>query len=335
MIKRVNKLSLANAFGSVLALGLACMAVPDGAQAHQVAATEHRLDIIEKPNHCYHLKWTGPESDMTVVFPSDYRDVATTPGGERVVQCERTLSGRELSIEGFNSVKREVLVRTVLLNGHVQVEILSGDRNSFTLLFTPSAWQVAGTYFGLGVEHILGGIDHLLFVLGLILILTGWRQLAFAITAFTVAHSITLALATFEVVRVPQAPVEAVIALSILFLATEYAHQLRGTKGWTSRRPWLVSFSVGLLHGLGFANALSEVGLPQAEVPLALLTFNVGVEVGQLAFVGVVLSLFFVVSRLLKQVPIWIKVAASFCIGSVAAFWFIQRLAYLFAKMNS
>ena len=312
--------------GCVLALGLVAM----GAQAHQVTATEHRLDIVEKPNHCYHLKWAGPESEMKVVFPADYRDLATTPNGERVVRCEQTLRGREISIEGFDAVRGEVLVRTVLLNGNVQVEILSGERNSFTLLFSPSALQVAGTYFGLGVEHILGGIDHLLFVLGLILILTGWRQLAFAITAFTVAHSLTLALATFEVISVPQPPVEAVIALSIMFLATEYAHQLKGVKGWTSRRPWLVSFSVGLLHGLGFATALSEVGLPHTEVPMALLTFNLGVEAGQLAFVGVVLSLFFLASRMVKQVPPWTKVAASYGIGSVAAFWFIQRTFMIF-----
>ena len=330
MTKRTGKLLGANVSGCILALCLVFTAVPDRAQAHQITATEHRLDIIEKPNHCYHLKWSGPESAMKVVFPSDYRDLAVTPNGERVVKCERTLSGQQLFIEGFDSTKREVLVRTVLLNGNIQVEILSGDKNSFVMLFTPSAWQVAGTYFGLGVEHILGGIDHLLFVLGLILILSGWRQLAFAITAFTVAHSITLALATFEVISVPQAPVEAVIALSILFLATEFAHQLRGVKGWTSRRPWLVSFSVGLLHGLGFASALSEVGLPQAEVPLALLTFNIGVEAGQLAFVGVVLSLFFVASRLIKQVPTWSKVAASFGIGSVAAYWFVQRTFLIF-----
>ena len=318
------------ACGCIFALGLVAVVVPDMAQAHQVTATEHRLDIMEKPNHCYHLKWAGPESEMKVVFPADYRDLATAPNGERVVRCERTLRGRELSIEGFDATQGEVLVRTVLLNGKVQVEILSGERNSFVLLSTPAGWQVAGTYFGLGVEHILGGIDHLLFVLGLILILAGWRQLAFSITAFTVAHSLTLALATFEVISVPQAPVEAVIALSIMFLATEYAHQLKGVKGWTSRRPWLVSFSVGLLHGLGFASALSEVGLPHTEVPMALLTFNLGVEAGQLAFVGAVLSLFFIVSGMVKQVPPWTKVAASYGIGSVAAFWFIQRTFMIF-----
>jgi hydrogenase/urease accessory protein HupE len=180
------------------------------------------------------------------------------------------------------------------------------------------------------VEHILGGIDHLMFVLGLILILTSWRQLAFAITAFTVAHSITLALATFRIISVRQPPVESVIALSIMFLATEYAHQLKGVKGWTSRRPWLVSFSVGLLHGLGFAKALSEVGLPQAEVPMALLTFNLGVEAGQLAFVGVVLAIFFIGSKMVRQVPSWTKAATSYALGSVAAFWFIQRTFLIF-----
>jgi len=312
-------------WGCLFALGLVA-----GAHAHQVTATEHRLDIVEKANHTYHLKWTGPESDMRVVFPADFQELASDPGGERVVKSGQTLAGQKVSIEGFDSATKEVLVRTVLLSGDIQVEILSGDRNSFTMLATPSKWQVAGTYFGLGVEHILGGIDHLMFVLGLILILTTWRQLAFAITAFTLAHSITLALATFQIISVPQPPVEAVIALSIMFLATEYAHQLKGTKGWTSRRPWLVSFSVGLLHGLGFAKALSEVGLPQTEVPMALLTFNLGVEAGQLAFVGVVLAIFFLGSKFVRRVPAWTKVATSYVLGSVAAFWFIQRTFMIF-----
>ena len=312
-------------FGFLFVLGLAT-----GARAHQVTATEHRLDIVEKPNHTYHLKWTGPKSDMKVVFPSDFQELASAPGGERIVKCAQTLAGREVSIEGFDSATKEVLVRTVLLNGDVQVEILSGDRSSFTMLATPTKWQVAGTYFGLGVGHIFGGTDHLMFVLGLILILSNWKQLAFAITSFTVAHSITLALAACNVIHVRQAPVEAVIALSIMFLATEYAHQLKGTRGWTSRRPWLVSFSVGLLHGLGFANALSEIGLPHDELPMALLTFNLGVEAGQLTFVAVVLSILFIASKLIRQRPVWIKVAASYTIGSVAAFWFIQRTFLIF-----
>ena len=300
------------------------------AQAHQVAATKHRLDIIEQPGHTYRLKWSGERTNLRAVFPPGFEELPAAPDGSRRVRCDRALSGQQVSLEGFDGNKQEVLVRTVLQNGRVQVEILSGDRNAFTILASPTKWQVALTYFKLGVDHILTGTDHLMFVLGLILILSSWRQLALAITAFTVAHSITLALATFKIISVPQPPVEAVIALSIMFLATEYAHQLRGVPGWTSRWPWLVSFSVGLLHGLGFAGALKEVGLPQAEVPMALFTFNVGVEVGQLAFVAVVLSLFFVGRKAMKRQPEWLPVAASYAIGSVAAFWFVQRTVAIF-----
>ena len=177
----------------------------------------------------------------------------------------------------------------------------------------------------LGIEHILLGIDHLLFVLGLLLIVRGFGLLLKTITAFTVAHSVTLAMATLGFVNVPQAPVEAVIALSILFLASELAKQQKGNPGMTSRYPWVVALSFGLLHGFGFAGALSEVGLPQTDIPLALLFFNVGVEVGQLMFVAIVLMIFWVIQKLKFRWPAWTKQVPAYAIGSLAAFWFIQR----------
>ncbi|MGE5945338.1 MAG: HupE/UreJ family protein, partial [Betaproteobacteria bacterium] len=166
-----------------------------------------------------------------------------------------------------------------------------------------------------------------LFVLGLVLIVRGAGLLVKTITAFTVAHSITMAMATLGFVHVPQAPVEAVIALSILFLASELARQHRGQSGLTARCPWLIAFSFGLLHGFGFAGALAEVGLPETDIPLALLMFNLGVEAGQLLFVASVLALTWFTARMVGSVPRWLEDAPAYAIGSLAAFWLFERVA--------
>ena len=177
--------------------------------------------------------------------------------------------------------------------------------------------------------NILRGWDHLLFVLALVL-LVGWgRSLAWTITSFTAGHSITLALASLGVVHVPQAPIEAAIALSIYFLAVELTSARRGKQTLTQRAPWAVAAGFGLLHGLGFAGALAEVGLPTAEIPLALFSFNVGIELGQLAFVGAVL----LVAAALRRVPVawpqWAKAVPAYGIGTMATFWFLQRAVSL------
>ena len=182
------------------------------------------------------------------------------------------------------------------------------------------------------MEHILFGVDHLLFVLCLLLLVRSVRSLLATITAFTLAHSITLALATLDVIRVPAPPVEATIALSIVFLATELARGEAGRGVATRAYPWLVAFSFGLLHGLGFAGALAEVGLPQGEVPLALFAFNVGVELGQVAFVTAVLSVGWLLRALSVRIPSWAPRAAAYAIGSVASFWVFARLGV--AVMN-
>ena len=181
----------------------------------------------------------------------------------------------------------------------------------------------------LGIEHILSGFDHLLFVLSLVLIVRGTRRLIWTVTAFTLAHSITLALATMGVIHVPGPPVEAIIALSIVFVANEIIHQQRGTEGLAARKPWLIAFSFGLLHGLGFAGALAEVGLPQNSIALALLFFNVGVEIGQLLFIGAVLACGALVRRVAPQ---YVNagqavVVLAYCIGGTASYWVIERIA--------
>src|SRR6185436_2163723 len=195
----------------------------------------------------------------------------------------------------------------------------------------PSALEVVRTYLTLGVEHILLGIDHLLFVLALLLIVKGVRRLVATVTAFTVAHSITLGAATLGFVHVPSAPVEAVIALSILFLASELARRRAGgSADLTERFPWVVAFSFGLLHGFGFAGALSEVGIPQQAVPLALLFFNVGVEIGQLLFIAAVFGFGWLVRLSAVRVPaIWPR-AVAYGVGSAAAFWVVERTIAVF-----
>ena len=182
------------------------------------------------------------------------------------------------------------------------------------------------TYLELGVEHILLGIDHLLFVLALLLIVKGWGRLVGTITAFTISHSITLAAATLGFVSVPQAPVEAIIAMSIMFVASEIIHARQGRPGITEDKPWIVAFVFGLLHGFGFAGALTEVGLPEQSIPLALLFFNIGVELGQLLFVGACLIVFALTRPLHGRIPSGSWRLAPYAIGSLAAFWTIERI---------
>ena len=215
-------------------------------------------------------------------------------------------------------------------------------RNEAGTIFVPLAELQAGSgswvsaakrYTGLGVEHILLGIDHLLFVLALLLIVQGPWMLVKTITAFTLAHSITLGLATLGFVNVPPRPVEAAIALSIVFLCVEIVHAHQGRVGVTYRYPWVVAFAFGLLHGLGFAGALSEIGLPPSEIPLALLFFNIGVEVGQLMFVAAVLVLAWVIKQIQLAGDVWTRVVPAYGIGTLATYWFMQRLAVIFAAV--
>ncbi|MFQ5575169.1 MAG: HupE/UreJ family protein, partial [Terriglobia bacterium] len=235
------------------------------------------------------------------------------------------LIGKMIRIDGLSTTLTDVLARVSFLDGYTQTTLIRPSNPSFVIQGSQSTLQVSRQYLVLGIEHILGGIDHLLFVLGLLLIVRGFGLLLKTITAFTIAHSITLAMAALGFVNVPQAPVEAVIALSILFLASELAKQQKGNPGLTARYPWVVALSFGLLHGFGFAGALSEVGLPQTDIPLALLFFNVGVEIGQLMFVAAVLLVRWLIQILKFRWPVWTEQTPAYAIGSLAAFWFIQR----------
>jgi hydrogenase/urease accessory protein HupE len=240
------------------------------------------------------------------------------------IRVPHGLEGWEVTVHGLPATMVDVLVRIDLADGHVVSRILRPDAPSF-IFSAAETGPLASGYFRLGVEHILFGIDHLLFVLALVLIVRGVGSLLKTITAFTVAHSITLALATLGVVHVPSAPVEATIALSIVFVASEIVRSWRGQGGLTESAPWLVAGTFGLLHGFGFAGALSQIGLPANDIPLALLFFNLGVEAGQLAFVTVVLGAIALVRRVDFAFPRWASLAPPYAIGATAMFWVIQR----------
>lgn len=237
------------------------------------------------------------------------------------------LGGQDVRIEGLANTMTDALVRVQFADGSEWIERLTPGAPQVTIPAGQSGRAIAATYFKLGVEHILLGVDHLLFVFALILIAPNTRQLILAITAFTVAHSITLAAATLGFVNVPPPPVEAVIALSIAFVAAEIVRAREGKAGIAARAPWVVAFVFGLLHGFGFAGALSEVGLPTGHIPVALLFFNVGVEAGQLLFVAVVLGLAAILRPKQKLLPRWASLAPPYLIGSLAMFWVIQRVS--------
>jgi hypothetical protein len=269
---------------------------------------------VELPSDCVNV--SEPRAQMLNAAFSERWSVRRAGG----------LTGGTIQIAGLSSTMTDVLVRLERLDGTTLIARLTPSAPSFVVGAAPDAWAVARTYGVLGVEHILLGIDHLLFVLGLLLIVgRRFGLMLKTITAFTVAHSITLALAALGLVHVPQAPVEAVIALSIMFVAAEILHARAGKPGLTARAPWTVAFVFGLLHGFGFAGALSETGLPQNDVPLALLLFNVGVEIGQLLFVAAVVAVVAVMARLRVRWPKWSEAIPAYAIGTCAAFWTIQR----------
>lgn len=303
------------------------------------------LDIKEQPTGLVKVTWKVPTRGdrvlaITPQLPASLEAIGT-PTNTRVpgALVQQTsyrnnasgLAGGEIRIDGLSALQTDVLLLIQTRDGSTHSAILRPASPRFTIPLQPSSWEVAVDYWRLGTVHILEGADHLLFVFALLLIVSGVGRLIKAVTAFTVAHSITLALATLGLVQVPAAPTEAIIALSILFLAAEIMHKYQGKVGLTERRPWLIAFLFGLFHGLGFAGALSEIGLPQSDIPLALLTFNLGVETGQLLFIAVVLSALALLrwfgGRLSISAPAGAWRIAPYAIGSIAAFWTIERVA--------
>lgn len=223
-----------------------------------------------------------------------------------------------------------MLARVVHLDGRVQLERILTVDPRFTVQGGSSRLDVLRTFFVFGMRHIVFGGDHLLFVLGLLLIVKDRWMLVKTITAFTVAHSITLAIATLGHVNLPELPLNAAIALSILFLGPEIVRTWRGQTSFTIRHPWVVAFAFGLLHGFGFASALTNAGLPHGELPAALLSFNAGVEVAQLGYVALFLALERAFTVLEIQWPRWVSALPGYTVGSLGAFWTFQRIALFF-----
>lgn len=315
------------------------LALVPGAGAHEVRPAY--LELRQTGPDTYDVLWKVPAlgDQMRIGIYVELPEGCTTlsePRGlfvngayiERwAVKRAGGLTGGTIHIAGLSATSIDVLVRVERLDGTTQVTRLTPSNTSFRVEAAPDHLQVVRAYSVLGVEHILTGIDHLLFVLALIIITRrGWK-LVKTVTAFTVSHSITLTAATLGFVHVPQRPVEAVIALSIVFVAAEILHGRQGREGITARAPWIVALTFGLLHGLGFAGGLSEAGLPQGHIPTALLFFSLGVEAGHFLFIGVVVSLIALARRVRLPAPQWVQLVPPYAIGSVAMLWVIQRIA--------
>jgi len=240
------------------------------------------------------------------------------------------LAGKRIEFVGLQFTITDVLVRVELLDGRKWTTIARPSQPWVAMAASQAWYEVVATYIVEGLRHILFGGDHMLFVLGLLLIVKDGWALVKTVTAFTVAHSITLAIATLGHTTVPALPLNAAIALSILFLGPEIVRSWRGETSFTIRHPWVVAFAFGLLHGFGFASVLTSAGLPRHELPLALVSFNVGVEIGQLGFIALILALGRSFRVLKFRWPRWVEVLPGYTVGSLGAFWTVQRLAVLF-----
>ena len=304
--------------------------------AHEVRPAY--LQIIQTSETTYEVFWKVPSMGDAVpkihpVFPPSFTVEELNrpnqiPGSviySYKISSQESLQGKILTIDGLNKTLIDALVTVTYLNGEKVTLMLQPDKDSSIIPGKTSTYDVIKTYSKLGFEHILLGIDHLLFVLALIIITRGKWKIIKTITAFTIAHSITLSLAALGYVNFPTPPVEAVIALSIVFLAVEIIKNQSGLETLTSKKPWLVAFTFGLLHGFGFSGALANIGLPQQDIPFALAFFNVGVEIGQIAFVIVVL----IIIKLLSYKKDWSLISKkipAYAIGSLATFWMIERV---------
>jgi len=240
------------------------------------------------------------------------------------------LAGKRIEFPGLQGTITDVLVRVEMLDGRSRTTIVHPSQPWVEITAAQTRMEVMGAFIVQGIRHILFGADHMLFVLGLLLIVKDRWMLLKTITAFTVAHSITLAIATLGYAEAPMLPLNAAIALSILFLGPEIVRSWRGETSFTIRHPWVVAFAFGLLHGFGFASALTSAGLPKVELPVALLSFNVGVEIGQLSFVALILLLERAFRILEVRWPRWAEALPGYTVGSLGAFWTVQRLAIMF-----
>jgi hydrogenase/urease accessory protein HupE len=277
------------------------------------------------------------------IFPVDVIRVSSEPISDEgtfsrdryiVRGAARLWSDAVIGVKGDAPSGLEVLIRLELTNGQKHVAVLRNPSDQFVVPEQPSLWQAALSYFRLGLDHILMGMDHLLFVLGLLILVPNRGMLIKTITAFTIAHSITLGIATLGYASAPLPPLNVAIALSIFFLGPEIVRMQRGKTSLTIQHPWVVAFAFGLLHGFGFASGLTSLGLPREDVPFALLMFNLGVEFGQLCFVLLILLLVRSFRLLRIEWPRWMAALPCYTLGGLGAFWTIQRSYLLWQALR-
>lgn len=324
---------------TVYIIALLFLIVPVNLSAHEVRPAY--FSITQITDSTFQVVWKLPAQGKAIpkiypTLPNNWKVEESSsnllPDNLRrtyTLLIKENIGGSSLYFEGQERTLIDVLVSIKLKDGVQYSSMIKPANPTYLIPTSPSQLNVIKTYLSLGANHILGGFDHLLFVLALLFITKGFKNLVKTITAFTIAHTITLTLATIGLVGLPGPPVEAVIALSIVFLAIELHHHLNGQDGLAVSNPWIVAFAFGLLHGFGFAGALANVGLPQNDIPLALMFFNVGVELGQLAFVIVVLGVLWLVLKLKIKWPSWVKWVPPYAIGGVASFWLIERVISL------
>jgi hydrogenase/urease accessory protein HupE len=324
----------------LLPVALGALMSGGAARAHEVRPGY--LELRETSPGLYRVLWKQPRlGDLRLridpVFPKECTvragAEALTPGAlllRGTLECSGGLAGKTLAVSGLEATITDVLVRVQHADGRSETSLLRPGTPTVTLGKASRPTQRAVAYLWLGVEHILLGVDHLLFVLGLLLIVSDRLVLVKTITSFTVAHSITLAIATFGYASAPLPPLNAAIALSLLFLGPEIVRVWRGGTSLTIRHPWLVAFAFGLLHGFGLASGLAAMGLPRGEVPVALFLFNVGVEMGQLAFLFLILALQSSFRALEIRWPRFVQALPGYAVGSLGAYWTIQRTVLLF-----
>lgn len=295
------------------------------------------LDIVQETKAQWRMTWKAPAVGRRVTGAKPVIPGGCTAGFERLtasdvalisvrfLSCPNGLKGQNVGVSGIDSRFSDALVRVAPRGEAVQTGRLTIERPSFKVAETPDRWQVAKTYFWLGVTHIIAGFDHLLFVIALVLLLSGAWRIAQTVTAFTIAHSLTLIGTSLGWVSVSRQPVEITIALSIVFLAIEIVKADPAKPRLSERFPWAIAFAFGLLHGFGFAGALAEIGLPEGEVPVALLTFNLGVEAGQLVIVVAALLVLDLARRYARSGVRLLRRISAYTIGITASFWFIER----------
>jgi len=313
---------------------------------HVAAAHEARpayLEMKETAPGKFSILWRTPvlagmRLPVTLKLPDHTKDLKEPSTQELadsfVERCwiddgANHLAGKRIEFPGLQFTITDVIARVEMLDGRKLTTIVHPSQPWVDISASQSWLGVAGTYLVQGTRHILFGADHMLFVLGLLLIVTDRWMLLKTVTAFTVAHSITLAAATLGYAEVPVVPLNAAIALSILFLGPEIVRTWRGETSFTIRHPWIVAFAFGLLHGFGFASALTSAGLPRQDLPVALVSFNLGVEFGQLGFIGLILALERSFRVLEVRWPRWAQALPGYAVGSLGAFWTVQRVALL------